>query len=364
MSSRKIMLFITILLLLTSLPPVRGIEGNDSGWSKIETPFEDDIESIHMLSENDGWVLLDYGPIYRWNGENWIEENNPAGRPTFPQGIPLNSIHMLSTNYGWAVGTSDTFIQWNGENWTEFEGAFASTNYFSGKSVQTLSENSAWAVGLLGYSDQPEMEAGIAHWNGIKWENVPTPKNSAFLNSVHMISENEGWAVGAYGTILYWDGDNWSKVTSPTDNGLTSIHMLSSNDGWAVGDYGTILHWNGENWSKVESPTENFLKSIYMTSPNDGWAVGGVAAARNGVILYWDGSQWSLVKSVDDELLSIYMTSPNNGWAVGKRGIILRYTRPEKQVKRASEGLLIMIGVSMIIIFIGIFIYWKLLRRK
>jgi photosystem II stability/assembly factor-like uncharacterized protein len=67
------------------------------------------------------------------------------------------------------------------------------------------------------------------------------------LNSVFMVSSSEGWAVGDEGTIIRWNGADWSNSTSPTDMALISVFMVGSDDGWAVGSLGTIVRWNGSH---------------------------------------------------------------------------------------------------------------------
>jgi len=68
------------------------------------------------------------------------------------------------------------------------------------------------------------------------------------LNSVFMVGADDGWAVGYDGTIIRWDGTDWSNVTSPTTAALFSVFMVSVDDGWAVGGDGTIIRWTGTEW--------------------------------------------------------------------------------------------------------------------
>ncbi len=112
----------------------------------------------------------------------------------------------------------------------------------------------------------------------------PTPY---YLYSVFMVSATDGWAVGGSGTIIRYDGTEWSNVTSPTTETLNSMHMVSASDGWAVGIEGTIIRWDGTNWNTVTSPTTETLRSVHMVSASDGWAVGS-----GGTILRWTGTEW------------------------------------------------------------------------
>jgi len=75
-----------------------------------------------------------------------------------------------------------------------------------------------------------------------------TSPTTATLRSVYMVSADDGWAVGRFGTIIHWDGAEWSNVTSPTADPLESVFMVGADDGWAVGHYGTIIRWTGTEW--------------------------------------------------------------------------------------------------------------------
>jgi len=147
----------------------------------------------------------------------------------------------------------------------------------------------------------------------------PTTNN---LFSVHMVSANDGWAAGG-DVFPHWDGTDWRNVTTPAS--AVRVFMVNANDGWAVGYFGTIIRWNGVQWTIVTSPTTASLLSVFMVNANDGWAVG-----YGGTIIRWNGTQWSIVTSLGGEpLVSVYMVSADDGWAVGSGGMILRWTGTE-----------------------------------
>jgi hypothetical protein len=114
--------------------------------------------------------------------------------------------------------------------------------------------------------------------------------------SVYMLDLNNAWTVGELGTILHWDGTQWTTVTSSTMYVFYSVFMTGPDDGWAVGKWGTlipqnytnvVLHWNGTQWAYVGGPTKIPLNSVYMVESNNGWAVGA-----DGTIIRWNGIQW------------------------------------------------------------------------
>src|SRR2546422_11724983 len=83
------------------------------------------------------------------------------------------------------------------------------------------------------------------------------------------------------------DGWCWSNPL-PQGNHLRSAWGSASNDVWAVGDRGTILHWDGGEWSASASGTENYLYSVWGSASNDVWVVD-----ERGTILHWDSTGWS-----------------------------------------------------------------------
>jgi hypothetical protein len=88
--------------------------------------------------------------------------------------------------------------------------------------------------------------------------------------------------VGETGTILHYDGINWSAMQSGTSAGLLGVWGSSATDVYAVGETGTMLHYDGVNWSAVESGTEVDLYGIWGSSSTNVYAVGG-----QGTILHY-----------------------------------------------------------------------------
>lgn len=295
-----------------------------SGWLLVECPTDKSLNSIYMLSENEGWIVGSEGTILRWNGNSWSMVDCPSIQLNGSSREPwLNSVYMLSSNDGWAVGNA--ILHWNGGEWT-----VADAPVLQGlKSIFMLSENNGWAAGAF----------GILHWDGSTWSwsleqrierwDIRTGEvitQPPYFKSIYMLSENDGWVVGGdflRSVIYHWDGNTWSEVEVPENTfALYSVYMLSSTDGWA-GGRNALLHWNGERWSKIRSPTIRDVTSIQMISENEGWATN-----TDGDFYHWDGSKWSKIESPvpgRKYLNSVYMLSSNEGWAVGANGTILKY---------------------------------------
>jgi hypothetical protein len=104
--------------------------------------------------------------------------------------------------------------------------------------------------------------------------------------------------------------DNWCWYSPlPHGNLIRQVWGTENNDIWAVGDAGTILHWDGYQWSQVESKTTNYLLGVWGSSSNDVWAVG-----VGGTVLHWDGTAWNPSGPLETTASSYTETVQINGW--------------------------------------------------
>jgi hypothetical protein len=119
---------------------------------------------------------------------------------------------------------------------------------------------------------------------------------------------------------------NWCWYNPlPQGNTVRGLWGTASNDIWAVGDAGTILHYDGMNWSApapLGSATTQDLYGIYGTSATDAWAVG-----LSGVLLHWDGTAWTASQqsgiATTQLLRAVWGSAANDYWAVGASGTLL-----------------------------------------
>ena len=63
-----------------------------------------------------------------------------------------------------------------------------------------------------------------------------------------MTGATEGWAVGSNGTILRFDGAEWTSAVSPTTERLNAVFGTASDNVWAVGERGTVVRYDGAAW--------------------------------------------------------------------------------------------------------------------
>lgn len=276
------------------------IELTNSGvfiWDEISSPVGNNLYGIHMVSEDDGWIVGNNGTILRFDGSNWSEVSSPTNSR-------LNAVEMVSATDGWIVGDAGKIFRWDGNNWTEFTDT-GSTNWAG---IHMVSATDGWAVG----------GGKIIHFDGTSWTDFATLGSG--WNDVFMVSATDGWAVGTGGDIAHYDGVGWTLAVSPGSENLKGVHMVSSSDGWAVGNNGNILRWDGVNWSLFVDTGGTHWQGIYIVSASEGWAVGS-----SGEIEHWDGTSWTTHTATGNQWDAVFMVSSSDGWAVGNGGSIQHY---------------------------------------
>jgi hypothetical protein len=124
-------------------------------------------------------------------------------------------------------------LHWDGFEWL----LFSSGTDKAFRGVFALAHNDVWVVG--GDSDQ----AVAMHWDGTTLENIPTPGKE--LYSVWGTSTDDLWAVGYQGTILRWNGNQWTPIGGMGTTDFRGVYGSGANDIWAVGLAGAVFHWEG-----------------------------------------------------------------------------------------------------------------------
>lgn len=109
------------------------------------------------------------------------------------------------------------------------------------------------------------------------------------LNAVWAANGKDMWAVGERGTIVHYDGAQWTHTAVGTTT-LYAIWGSSSTSIWAVGGTNTVLRYDGSTWTPLSSAPTGSFNRIVGTSDTDVWLFGGTDAA------HFDGAAWSTQK--------------------------------------------------------------------
>lgn len=185
--------------------------------------------------------------------------------------------------------------------------------------VWGTSPNNVFAVG--GDSTDPDASGVIWHFDGTTWTAQDTgainPDGIPLLFKVWGRSESEIYAVGTRGTILRFDGTNWSPMTSSTTRPLFTVH---GNDDVVVAcggsQSGVILESTGGVFADV-TPTG-------LVQMNGAFAAGGtvLTVGREGGVAFRGASGWTSEDTgLNLDLVLDYHAAwidPDGGiWAVG-----------------------------------------------
>lgn len=270
----------------------------------------------------------------------------------------LSGVAAVSARDVWAVGGSGTqrsgaqtlIEHWNGTQWQIVSSPNPSARYDTLYSVAALSPHDVWAVGLDA-NDMGVTQTLIEHWNGTRWQVVPSPNPGSLNNelfSVAAVSARDVWAVGFIDNapsgdqtpvdqtlIEHWDGAHWSVVSSPnpgtSSNHLEGVAAVSAHDVWAVGtgvtDAGQTLveHWNGVQWRVVASPspsTGGDLRGVAAVSAHDVWAAGYyITTSAQTLTEQWNSARWQVVPSANvgfsPAFWGVAAASARDAWVVG-----------------------------------------------
>ncbi len=153
------------------------------------------------------------------------------------------------------------------------------------------------------------------YYDGSAWHETTGHGDFKFENfyGVWGSSGSDIYAVGSNGTIVHYDGSDWSEMTSGVTVTLKDIWGASASELIAVGNVGTALHGNGSNWSEKNTKVSNNLRAVWGFSGSDVYAVG------DSIVLHFNGSKWSEVDvGYTDIFVSVWGSSPSDVFIAGQ----------------------------------------------
>ena len=234
---------------------------------KQYNPTGDSLSKIFLLNTKDSLLYID--SLLPNKSYSFIASH--SGLPSGSSGISSNQLSVTTMDTTSHDFTFETF---------SFGGEAGSCALYD---VAIINENSIIAVGTIFLNDSlghPDPQPfGIAIWDGQSWElkkifhstNIPvTPRG------ILVINPNEIYL--AAGSIFRWDGISstvqmvFSRLNLPNPNAtIEKLWGNSSSSVYGVGNVGSIVCYNGVQWSRIESGTELNFHDIYgATDPRTG----------------------------------------------------------------------------------------------
>jgi len=179
--------------------------------------------------------------------------------------------------------------------------------------------------GIWGFSASDIYSVGdmgtILHYDGIDWSTMESGTTEDLFD-VWGIADHKIYAVGAAGTILEYDGSAWSPMTSGVTTDMHGIWGSSQSDIFAVGSLSTILHYNGIAWNDMGYTTTNgaYLYAVHGNASDYAYAAryhNLLGIERYGGVIHFDGSQWHCVYCSYGDHNDIWVAPDSSVYAVG-----------------------------------------------
>lgn len=177
----------------------------------------------------------------------------------------------------------------------DFSWEFDSTGIYPShiRDVFAISENSIWAVGEILTEETNKSDSlgnwipnyNALHWNGKSWEKMRIQSkicnSSSYITrelyTVFGFADDDLWfSDGA--AMIHWDGSKYTlycQINSLLKGAISKIWGTDSQNLYIAGYFGTLVHYDGQNWTPMESYTDSHLLDVWG-SP-DGrvvWACG------------------------------------------------------------------------------------------
>lgn len=151
--------------------------------------------------------------------------------------------------------------------------------------VTIIDENNIWAVGEIYLNDslgQPDTQPyGVARWDGLNWYLMKVPYHDfnqtvEYPGPLFAITEiNNNIYVASYANLLKWTGNDWEEIAFfmeqvPFDGQVIKIWGTNENHIYCVGRNGSIYFYFGSDWQKISSNTNLNIYDIFGQKTDSG----------------------------------------------------------------------------------------------
>jgi hypothetical protein len=131
------------------------------------------------------------------------------------------------------------------------------------------------------------------------------------------------WAIGHKGTVLEYDGKQWSTVSTGYTEDLHGA-TVDGNTLWIVGKKGRVLRFEGNSWTSPSVLPTVDLTAVWVSPNHEPWVVGNTTTSA--VVYRRDGSSWKWMHEVSGvRFLSIDGSSGTDVWVGGSGGAMWRH---------------------------------------
>ncbi len=237
----------------------------------------------------------------------------------------LRGVYGFAANDVWAVGDAGTLAHYDGTGWTTVPAV--TTNPL--RAITGFADGNAVAVGDFG--------TVLVFENGT-WRADPDGHQVRY-NDIWAGSATDviavGRAGGSAGVMHHLDGREW-----PASYEMMGVFGFAPDDVTAVGRTGTIVHFDGTDWTPMTSGTGEQIFGI--SGADDGVARRLYAVGTRAMIRFYNGTRWAPMVAPGGSitnLTGVYAAAPDNAFAIGEQGTVFRYRGPLDAIQWTRETL-------------------------
>jgi hypothetical protein len=268
-------------------------------WGTVPTGVTESLQDARGFTAKKTFVVGTGGAAYYYTGDQYVLMPTPTKKT-------LRAVNGPSGDNLWAVGDKGTVLHYDAVKWTAID--FPKENDLQDLHVQT--DGSVWVVGsYLVYQRSADGQ----------WSEHNNPPG--YWHGIDGVADDDLWVVGRKGLVRRYDGQNWSLVPTPTEQGLRDVAAVGANNVWIVGEAGVVMHFDGSDL-KLEPPlTDQTLNGLSHRGANDIVAVGGF-----GSVFSYDGKAWVPAPTGDynqDIHAAVLPSDSSNVYTFGDHQLIL-----------------------------------------
>lgn len=270
-----------------------------TAWDVREAPVAGDTQLYDVWGTSPenvfaaGWG----GHVFHFDGSDWTK------LPDAPMAV-VRGIWGASVDDVFAVGTS-AIAHYDGSTWTTMDAPLPERG-LSG--VWGTASDNVYAVGSDGWmlrydgADWTRVDVGTEHHLYDVWGSA--------ADDLYVVGSSAGTGIFKTGVAFHYDGSSWAKTDAPVV--LSSVWGTGPEDVWAVGPEGTVVHYDGTEWSQARGGMGRSLEGLHGFSNGTVYAAGGSIVLRNG------GSGWEVAVAVEESPhYAIWGESDNDFFVVG-----------------------------------------------
>jgi hypothetical protein len=254
----------------------------------------DGVVALWAERNNDVHIATSQGGLFRFDGHTWEKQGfrMASGGP--------KSIWGSDNDNVFAVDGRDLF-HFNGDEWNQLE----LERQIYPTDVWQAYDGTVFVVG----------DEGIAIRKNLRWWYLV---GGPSLDSVWGRNSHDVYAASGDGTLLHYDGDDWSVVPHEMRN----IYDLWGCDGriYAAGITGLWI-CREEKWTPAPGSPRHLVKAMWGTSASNILLLGSVDR-----IYHYDGTVYEEVHNAyPDRLFTIWGVSASSIYVGGDYGLLLHY---------------------------------------